>query len=51
MYDEFKAFVDMYQKQDYQRCYRMLEHSLMVCDVLTKARRKAGIIFPADEIL
>ncbi len=51
MYDEFIAFVEMYQKRDYQRCYQMLEHSLIVCEILTKARRKAGIIFPADHIL
>ena len=50
MYAEMQAFVDMYQNQDYQRCYKMLKHSLTVCKVQTIARRKAGILFPADQV-
>lgn len=50
MYAEMQAFVDMYQNQDYQRCYEMLKHSLTVCKVQTIARRKAGILFPADQV-
>ena len=49
MYEEFIAFVKMYQNKDYQQCYEMLEHSLIVTEVQTIARKKAGIIFPADE--
>lgn len=49
MYDEFVAFENMYQKKDYQQCYDMLEHSMTVCKVQTIARRKAGVLFPADE--
>lgn len=49
MYEEFKAFERMYQQQDYLSCYEMLEHSLIVMEVQTIARRKAGVIFPADE--
>lgn len=49
MYDEFIAFKDMYDQKDYQRCYDMLEHSLIVAEVQTTARRKAGVIFPDDE--
>lgn len=49
MYEEFKAFETMYQQQDYLSCYEMLEHSLIVMEVQTIARRKAGVIFPADE--
>lgn len=49
MYDEFVAFEDMYVHQDYQRCYDMLEHSMNVSYVLTTARKKAGIVFPADQ--
>ena len=49
MYEEFVAFEKMYQTQDYQQCYEMLEHSMIVSEVQTIARRKAGVIFPADE--
>lgn len=49
MYEEFAAFEKMYVEQDYQRCYDMLEHTLVVTEIQTTARRKAGVIFPADE--
>lgn len=49
MYEEFIEFHKMYNENDYQRCYEMLEHSLIVTKVQTIARRKAGVIFPADE--
>lgn len=49
MYEEFQDFYKMYQTQDFERCYRMLEHSLIVAEVQTIARRKAGVLFPADE--
>lgn len=49
MYEEFDAFLTMYQQGDYQQCYERLEHSLIVSEVETIARRKAGIIFPDDE--
>lgn len=49
MCDEFIAFSDMYNKQDYKTCYEMLEHSMIVTEVQTIARRKAGVIFPADK--
>jgi len=49
MYDEFVAFEKMYQDKDYEQCYQMLDHSMIVCEVQTIARRKAGVLFPADE--
>ncbi len=49
MYFEFLAFEKMYQKKDYEKCYEMLEHSQIVSKVQTIARRKAGILFPADK--
>ncbi|MEG0275697.1 MAG: Gfo/Idh/MocA family oxidoreductase [Coprobacillus sp.] len=49
MYDEFVAFVNMYNNKDYKTCYEMLEHSMIVTEVQTIARRKAGVLFPADE--
>lgn len=49
MVDEFVAFEKMFQQQDYQQCYERLEHSMIVMEVLTTARRQAGVLFPADE--
>lgn len=49
MYEEFKAFETMYQEKDYKRCYDMLEHTMKVTKVQTEARRKAGVLFPADK--
>lgn len=49
MYEEFMAFENMYQNADYQQCYDMLEHSLIVMEVQTIARRKAGVLFLADQ--
>ncbi len=45
MYDEFVAFEKMYSTQDYETCYKMLEHSMIVTKVQALARQKAGIIF------
>ncbi|BCJ99417.1 Gfo/Idh/MocA family protein [Anaerocolumna chitinilytica] len=49
MVNEFIEFEAMITGNQLDRCYQLLEHSLMVCEVLTIARKKAGIIFPADK--
>ena len=49
MYYEFQSFVNMHETQDYNKCYKMLEHSMIVAQVQTEARRKAGIVFPDDQ--
>lgn len=49
MYDEFVEFQNMYNSKDFKTCYEMLEHSMIVTEVQTIARRKAGVIFPADK--
>lgn len=49
MYEEFMAFEKMFQEKNYQKCYEMLKHSLLVTEVQTIARRKAGMLFPADQ--
>jgi predicted dehydrogenase len=48
MVNEFIDFFDMIKNNDLERCYKMLEHSLIVSEVQTIAREKGGIIFPAD---
>jgi len=49
MFEEFIAFVNMYKENDYVQCYEKLQHSLDVIEIQTIARRKAGILFPADQ--
>lgn len=48
MVNEFLEFEDMIRNNKLEKCYQMLEHSLVVCEIQTIARNKAGIIFQAD---
>lgn len=48
MINEFIAFEEMITNNDFSTCYQMLDHSLLVCEIQTKAREKSNIIFPAD---
>lgn len=48
MVSEFIEFIDIIHNNDLERCYKMLEHSLIVSEVQTIARKKAGIKFKAD---
>ncbi|MDR3597429.1 Gfo/Idh/MocA family oxidoreductase [Clostridium sp.] len=48
MVNEFIEFADMIKNNNLEKCYQMLEHSLIVSEVQTIARNKSGIIFPAD---
>ena len=45
---EFEFFVSCVNSEDHAACERYLQMSLDVADVLTDARRDAGIVFPAD---
>ena len=49
MIPEFEAFIKTINAKDYDFCYQMLEKSIAVTEVQTKARQAAGIIFPADQ--
>ena len=48
MVNEFIEFIDMIKNNNLEGCYKMLEHSLAVTGVQTIARKKGGIVFPAD---
>jgi len=48
MVNELRAFHAMFAQHDYPACYKQLEHSLVVLEVLTQARQQAGIHFDAD---
>ncbi len=46
---EFKFFISCINSKDHDSCMKMLQESVDVSAVQTKARLEAGIIFPADE--
>lgn len=48
LYYEWEVFKEIYDAEDYKRCYELLEHSRSVMQVLTEARKDAGIVFSAD---
>ena len=47
---EFSAFIEAINAKDYEFCYEMLEKSLIVSKVQTKARLDSGIVFPDDAL-
>ena len=48
LYYEIKDFMKIMEEQDYAACEALLEYSNEVMEVLEQARKKAGILFPAD---
>lgn len=48
MISEFIEFTNIIHNKDLDRCYKMLDHSLIVSEVQTIARKKAGIVFQSD---
>lgn len=40
---EWEAFADMYGREDLEGCYKLLEHSVMVMELLETARDDAGL--------
>jgi predicted dehydrogenase len=49
MVNEFVEFFAMIKNKDLEKCYKMLDHSLIVSEIQTIARTKSGIIFPNDK--
>ncbi len=49
MYSEFKCFSEYIDNNDYEVCDKMLKHSRIVMDVLTKARKSANIVFGCEK--
>lgn len=47
---EFAEFIDMIDNNDFDKCYKSLDHSLIVTEVQTIARKKSGIVFPEDKL-
>lgn len=44
---DFEAII---QNKDYEACYKLLDHTRDVMEILYNARIKAGIYFPADNV-
>lgn len=49
MVNEFLEFAEMIDHKNLEKCYNMLDCSLIVSEVLTIARKKSGIVFPSDQ--
>ncbi|MDS0524853.1 Gfo/Idh/MocA family oxidoreductase [Clostridium sp. SHJSY1] len=45
---EIKEFLELYNNKDFEKSYRLLEHSLKVVESAVEARMDAGIVFSAD---
>ena len=45
---EFRIFADAIANQDFAFCYDVLEKSIAVSQIMTQARKQAGIVFPCD---
>lgn len=46
---EFTAFTQAINAKDYDYCYKKLDDSISVSEIMTKARLEAGIVFPCDK--
>lgn len=46
---EFNEFIEMIDHKDYAKAQKMLDMSLIASEMMTEARRKAGIVFDADK--
>ncbi|MED3792065.1 Gfo/Idh/MocA family oxidoreductase [Niallia alba] len=50
MYEEFVAFERIIREKNKSEMLKKLEHSLQVMEIITVARKRAGIVFAADEL-
>lgn len=46
---EIMDFENIYENSDFDKCYKLLEHSLSVVETVVIARKDAGIVFAADK--
>ena len=47
--NEIQCFYNIYKNNNYDKCYELLEHSLMVMDIIDKAKASSNIIFKEDK--
>ena len=48
MHYEVKDFLEIYNNKDYEACWKLLDYSLSVMEVIETARKDAGVVFAAD---
>lgn len=48
MKHEFLDFLEVFNNNDFAAAYGLLKHSLIVMDVISKAREDIGLVFPDD---
>ncbi len=48
MVNEFIEFADIIKNNNIDKCYKILENTLIVSEIQTIARQKSGIVFKAD---
>ena len=51
MKHEFLDFLNIFNNKDYESCYELLDHSLNVMKVISKARSDINLVFPDDSNL
>ena len=51
MKHEFLDFLELFNSDNYEETYRLLDHSMEVMKVITKARKDIDLVFPDDENL
>ena len=46
---ELIDFEKIFREKDFEKCYKLLNHSLNVIQIAVNARKDAGIVFEADK--
>lgn len=49
MKHEFLDFLEIFNNKDYEADEKLMQHSLKVMEVITKAREKVNLVFPDDQ--
>ena len=46
--NEIKCYYDIYKANDYNKCCELLDHTLMVMDIIDQAKASANLVFKED---
>lgn len=49
MHYELEDFLKISEAQDYEACWKLLDYSLEVMEIIDALRKDAGVVFPADQ--
>jgi scyllo-inositol 2-dehydrogenase (NADP+) len=50
LYYEMVVFKEIFKTKDFNQCYKLLDYSRSVMEILVNARKNANIVFDADEM-